>query len=545
VKQERPIRMISQLAALVAAFALLSLMPGCSKSKHGATVAPSSDTASTIPSATSTSGGVPGMRKTWGLRVLNQPGATFHVEYSDKTNIVDMATVGRTLRGVTEDRSIFLFEDSPELQQKLVPGKYVLFEGLDLRKVDALAIDPKTKNLVVGTERPNLREALKNANVQFSTPVDFGDLFGQLAMKSNSFDPPPDTDALRALPGKVWDWIQPTAYADLSNDNVEGEAEYSDSDFATWKCHFHYTRNADHSLNLDITLVREANGLNVDLHLKGKVSRFIQQTTFVMTKEGNMRQYFKNGGLHGDINFDWVVKTSEVKTPMNEVRFKLPGKLSIPLIELTKLPMSIEISEALLFHPAFTGKEEVAKGGFHATYSADQGFKVDNSSMQGDGGGGGEGEAGNDATIDQTIAFSPFAAFGLVVAVAAPRVELRMGMEEIWDMAKIPIPSSMAESLTDVLLKNTIAGQWLNKKVGNPLSIEGAAYFQLVMSTTAAHSGMQSLVPCQQFTMVAKGQLGIDAEWLGNNTNWPPVEVFSKNLTRRQPDAKICGGGQG
>jgi hypothetical protein len=110
-------------------------------------------------------------------------------------------------------------------------------------------------------------------------------------------------------------------------------------------------------------------------------------------------------------------------------------------------------------------------------------------------------------------------------------------------MTKIPLPSSVAESLTDVLLKNTIAGQWLDKKVGNPLSVEGAAYFQLVISTTAAHSGMLSLVPCQQFTMIAKGQVGVDAEWLGKNTNWPPLEVFSKNLAQRQPDAKICGGG--
>jgi hypothetical protein len=43
--------------------------------------------------------------------------------------------------------------------------------------------------------------------------------------------------------------------------------------------------------------------------------------------------------------------------------------------------------------------------------------------------------------------------------------------------------------------------------------------------------------------MTAKGQIGLDAEWLGNNTNFQPKDVFEKNLVRRQPDVKICGGG--
>lgn len=506
---------------------LLLLTTNCSKKKSDPVMAAAAS--GTSGKQSHAAGEVPGVHKGWGLNVMDQPGTVFQLEYSDKTSIVDMETVARTFRGVTEDHRIFVFVDSPELRQRLIPGNYVLLEGLDLRKVDALAIDPQTKNLVVGTERANLREALKNADVEFTVPVDFGDLFGRLAAEH------PTTTS--TLPNRVLDWIQPTAYAGLSNDEIEGEVQFSDSDFANWKTHYHYSRNPDHSLNFNVELEREANGLNVFLNAKGRVNRFIQQASFVMTKEGNMREYFKNGGLHGTLDLDWSVKTSEVKTPKNEVRFKLPGKITIPLTEMTKLPMSVQISTALLFHPAFTGKDQVAKGGFHADFSGDEGVKVDQSGMQTDGQGDGN------SAITQSFAFAPLSAFGLVMAIAAPRIELRMGTEEIWDLGKIPFPSSFAESLTDVLLKNTIAGKWLDKKVGNPLSIEGAAYFQLVLSTTAAHSGMLSLVPCQQFTTNVEGQLGIDAEWLGNNTNWPPIKMFTKNFTQRQPDSKICGGG--
>ena len=99
----------------------------------------------------------------------------------------------------------------------------------------------------------------------------------------------------------------------------------------------------------------------------------------------------------------------------------------------------------------------------------------------------------------------------------------------------------MAESLGDLLMQSSLAGSFL-KKIGNPLKADAAAYFQVVWSTTAAHSGMQSLVPCQQFTFVSKGQIGYDVDLMGiEATN--VKDVFSKEWVERDPDAKICGGG--
>lgn len=481
---------------------------------------------------------VPGMRKTWALHPMDQPGSVFHMEYSPNTSIVNLPTVGRTLRGVSEDRSIFLFEDSPELRAKLTPGKFVLFEGLDLRKVDALAVDPKSKNLIVGTETAPLNQALKSADIQWKTDVDFGELFSQLAAQSTSTQPQPNWLTQLASPSRWWDWLQPTVHAEISWDRIEGDAPVTADDFVTWNVHYLYTQNPDHSLNLDLHIVRKANGLDVDLSIKGKVSRFVQQVSFELTPEGNMREYFKNGDLHGDLDFAWVIQTDANKTPMNEVRLKLPGSVKIPLVKYTELPMSLEIGTALLFHPAFTTKDQVAKGTFHVTYGGDEGLQAAGSGIQIDG------QAQGDGAIQNTFAFSPMASFGLVAAVAAPRIELRMGTEELWNMAGIPLNQNLTTTLSDVLLNNSFAGQWLKGKLGgNPLAIEGAAYFQLVVSTTAAHSGMLSLVPCQQFTMIATGQVGVDAQLFGNNTNWPPKDLFSKNIVQRNPENKICGGG--
>ena len=476
-------------------------------------------------------GTVPGMRKAWGLHAM--PGSVFHVEYSPDTSIVDLATVGRTLRGVSADHSIFLFEDSPELRAKVVPGKFVLFEGLDLRKVDALAL--YKGQLVVGTEKAPLNQALKNAQIQFKTPVNFGDLFQQVAAEQPAQLPPLVRDPVHYW----WNTLNPVVHADVSPHNMEGEFEYADQDFAVWKIHYHfYVPGQGEKMHVDLHITREANGLNVELSPKVEMSNFIQQWAMNLSS-GHVVLDFRQLNFDTDVDYEWVIKTSENKTPMNEVRFKIPwpARITIPLMEETMLPMSVQISAALLFHPAFTTKEEVAKGGFHLKYTGDEGFKFDGQQTQVEGQGEGEG------AIDQSFAFSPFASFGLVVAMAVPRVELRMGTDELWDMAEIPLPSALTETLSDVLLNNTIAGKWIKKQfAGNPLEIEGAAYLQTVISTTAAHSGMQSLVPCQQFTMDLVGQAGVDSTWLGTNSNIPPVELFKKNMVRRDPDNKICGG---
>jgi len=497
--------------------ACLFLAAGCNKSNTAATA----NAGSAAPTANA--------GKTWGIRVTDQPGSVVHVEYAQSTVIIDAQTVSQALRGFSEDHDIFLFEDSPALREKLQPGKIVLFEGLDLRKVVALGVDGP--NLIVGTEPAPLREALKNAQLQWSVPVNFKDLFDQRAAAQKALRTPRSRLAFLNALADWQDAHEPKAYAAASGE-LEGEKEWEDTDFATWKLKYHHLFNPDHTLDVDLQLHREAPGMNAAIHVKAHLSEFTQTASILMADGQFKAASYKNVGLHGTVNFDWEVSTSESKTSMNEVRVKLPGKISIPL-EATGLPMSLQISEALLFHPAFTTKGEVAKGGFHVSYAGDEGFKIGASDVEPDG------HAEGESAIDETFAFSPLAAYGMVVAIAVPRVELRMGTEEIFEA--LEIPQSVYLKAGQLLQKSPIAGSWL-PKAGNPLSTEAAAYFQVVISTTASHSGMQSLVPCQRFTMEARGQVGVDSKVLGVDMNTPATDIFKKTIAQRKPDAKICGG---
>ena len=518
----------SLLAFSTAGLALsLSSCSSCSRS-----VAPGGPSSG---AAVSGAGAIPGMRKTWGIDVMHQPGTIFHVEYSKNTTIVDLKTVAQALRGVSADHRIFLFQDSPALRQKLVPGKCVLFEGLDLRKVDALAVDGQT--LIVGTETAPLTEALKNARVQFEVPVDFQDIFTQVSAERQGLEAPPARWALLDWLADPLNALDPKVYAS-SGGELQGDVEFSDDREGKWKLHFHNAFNADHSMSFDFKLHREAEGLDAEIGGQGNISKFIQKSAIMMADGHFQSASFQNVGLHGTVNFDWTITTSEAKTPMNQARVKLPGSIKIPLEE-TGLPMSLELSEALLFHPAFTNKNAVAKGGFNVSYSGDEGFKLSGSDMET------PGDTTGDGAIASTEGFSPLSAYGVVVAMAVPRLELKMGAEDLFDMAKLPIKGDTLKSAIDKLQSLPLVGKFFGEKGKNPLETEASAYFQVIISTTASHSGMLSLVPCQQFTMLAKGQVGVDAKWLGTSLPTPSKDIFTKSVTETKPDNKICGGAAG
>jgi hypothetical protein len=516
------------MLAISMASLVLSLSSCSSSSRTGS---PGASSGGTPFSAT---GPIPGLRKTWGIPVMNQPGTIFHIEYSPNTAIVDLKTVAKALRGVSDDRQIFLFEDSPALRQKLVPGKCVLFEGLDLRKVDALALDGST--LIVGTETAPLTEALKNAQVQFKVPVDFQDIFSQVSAEQRSLEEPPARWALLDSISSALNQLEPKVYAD-SGGELHGDVEFSDNQEGKWKLHFRNAFNPDHSMSFDFQLHRDAEGLEAEISGKGNVSKFIQESSISLVDGQIQYASFQNVGLHGTVNFDWTIRTSEAKTPMNEARVKLPGSIKIPLEE-TGLPMSLELSEALLFHPAFTNKDAVAKGGFNVSYSGDEGFKLSGSNMET------PSNANGDGAIQSTEGFSPLSAYGVVVAMAIPRLELKMGAEDLFDMAKLPISGEQMSKAIEKLQSLPLVGKFFGQKGKNPLKTEAAAYFQVIISTTAAHSGMLSLVPCQQFTMLAKGQVGVDAKWLGTAVPTPSKDLFTKSVTQIRPDSPICNGGK-
>ena len=90
--------------------------------------------------------------------------------------------------------------------------------------------------------------------------------------------------------------------------------------------------------------------------------------------------------LNGQMNFQWQVAKDNGGVMAEESRIKLPGAIEVPLSEfLDGLPLYLEVSGAILIHPAITGGKEITKGQFQIKYDGSQHFQVKSGSVNTDG----------------------------------------------------------------------------------------------------------------------------------------------------------------
>ena len=457
----------------------------------------------------------------WGIDLTSAPGTKFQATFADGVVQVDAGTVRRTLKGVTRDHDILFFENLPELRDKLAPGKVVLFQGLTFKKVQAIATDGG--QLIVATEPASLTDLFKDANIQWHTSINFRDVHSQKMR-------------LRAFSSRRgffhWlDELEPRVYA-----AGEEDSESKEEDEEGWKIKSNSKFNPDR-VDFDVDVARHGD-IDADIRGNGYVKNF-ETSMALVVNNSNVSQFdFKNANVNGAVDFNWTVGSGSEKPPdLGEEKLKLPAMMSVPLF-VGGVPFTLEVGEALLFHPGFSTKLEIAKGAFHVDYNGVTGLSLTPGGSQD------TSAASAESSIEPSTASSPYAAFGVVVAVAMPRFELKTGAEEVAN----EVPDSIAEAAIALLEKTTI-GHYVRSAVKNVLKSEAAATFQVILSSTASHSGMLSLVPCQRFTLHIEGQVGADAQVLGMKVpNLPkipfeqPYKIFEKDIDLPNPPGKICTG---
>lgn len=457
----------------------------------------------------------------WGIDLTSAPGTKFQATLADGVVQVDAAMVRRTLRGVSRDHDILFFENVPGLRDKLAPNRVVLFQGLTFKKVQAIASDGT--QLIVATEPASLTDLFKDANIHWRTAINFRDIHQQkMHMRAG---------ANRRGLFKWLDELEPRVYAGGAEDS-----ESNEEDEEGWKIKSNATFNPER-VDFEVDIARHGD-IDADIKGNGYVKNF-ETSMALVVNNSNITQFdFSNANVNGAVDFNWTVGSGSEKPPeLGEEKLKLPAMMKVPLF-VGGIPFTLEIGEALLFHPGFSTKQEIAKGAFHVDYNGVTGLSVTPSGSQD------TSQANAESSVQTRTAFSPYAAFGVVVAVAMPRFELKTGAEEV----AAEVPQSVAESAIALLEKTTI-GHYVRNAVKNVLKSEAAATFQVILSTTASHSGMQSLVPCQRFTLHLEGQVGADAQVLGMKVpNLPkvpfdqPYKIFEKDIDLPDPPVKICTG---
>lgn len=441
-----------------------------------------------------------------------KPGNNFQATFTDQVVKMEQAAFVKSIRSVSSDNTTFLFDPSDDIASTLHEGSILFVPGVAMRKVDVAT--RQGNDLVVVTEDASLLEALKDANIKWSAPVNFG----AVARAATSPDVP------LTLSEQILGGLHTAVYADTGGLSLSGEDD-------GWA----YTVKAaplPDKLNLDLDVSRKYNGLVVKVTGSGYVQNFETAAT-IMVKDSQLKYFdYQNKNLNGQVNFGWEAAKDEAGVEATEQRIKLPSSFTIPL-PIGGIPFSLEVSEALLLHPAFTGGKEVARGRFNVAYNGVQGFSVDQGNVNQEGQGNAEG------SIVDNFSLAPIAPVGFVAAVAMPRIELKLGTDTVFQVVKQFAPPGLADAALN-LLKKTPFGSKIQQAVSDKLKTTGAAYAQVIITTSTMAAGAGSLIPCQKARLITTIQVGANATILGKDKGKVSKEIFHQEKTIVIPPTKSC-----
>jgi hypothetical protein len=249
----------------------------------------------------------------------------------------------------------------------------------------------------------------------------------------------------------------------------------------------------------------------------------------------------------GKLHFDWEVAKQTPGSWNLADPVKLPGTLSVPLGPLLGgLPLSLEVSSAILIHPALTGGDQIQVGGFTVTV---------NGGLSGSVASGGAVAEGS--SFDQTFqitndaGLSAVAPNAMVIAYAAPRFELQLS--PLGDLGKTLSDlvdnygtyASTAETLLRKLLPAQVQQQLSDFKLLNSMSnvIKSSAdvYAQLVSTEGVVHSPAISMVPCSKKWIEFSAQIGTAANIAGLTPDAKrTATVWQKKFSKADPPSNFC-----
>jgi len=112
---------------------------------------------------------------------------TPHVVMAPGVVVVNAATVAADLVSVSSDGGTFVFKSPASTLSQLAPGKVMLLQGYTVAVV--ASVSRSGSRLTVTTRPAALTDIFKTANISFSQPIDFSNVFGTLSPGSPPSDP--------------------------------------------------------------------------------------------------------------------------------------------------------------------------------------------------------------------------------------------------------------------------------------------------------------------------------------------------------------------
>jgi hypothetical protein len=445
------------------------------------------------------------------------PGTVFDVSYTPQTVRIEESSWRASLKSVSSDGNVLVFDNPDAKISSLREGSTMFLENLAVRTV--LATATQDGHLVVNTERAGLTDLIENGTMRWKVPINFG------AQQAHY-----DLPALHQQ-NFLQSWVsrlnpEPVAQAAGTAVNLSGKIDGWD-----------YKINATPSSNrLDMSLAvhKELDTLIVNVNAQGFLKDFFSAADMHI-QQGSLDNFsYDANGLNGqlDINFEGGRGTGSA-VGVDVPNIKLPPIYKAPM-PIAGIPFVMTINANLILKPGFGGKNETMKGSFHINYNGDEGITVKAGQASAS-----PGSLSGDGKLGQLLSVS-IAPHAILVGMAAPKITLSLGTESVTDLLNEAMPSSLADTLSDILSK-TGAGKWAKKKLDKSFKTEASANVQNVAVATVTAQGSAGMIPCKLSRLLLEFKGGADAYLLGKKVGDKEIIIFTKELVNREPDINACG----
>jgi hypothetical protein len=462
-------------------------------------------------------------------------GSVTGLKYAPTVAVMERAEGLAALKEISTNGDLLLFAGHNSTIAALQPGSVLLIKGLLAKKV--LAVGEDGGDIGVLTEPAALTDVVQEGHIKYDYPV----RFAPGAVVNTALASPAsgsDNDWLAS------DFFVRTAYAAAPPDASEAPTAALTKTFEVkgWTVEVTATPQND-KVNLRVKASKEGNGFKATVIGDGYMQNF-DAGGDITVEHGKVEQLeMINRKLNGTMNFTWSVKLDVAERPFQSVKIDIPVMVNIPLAPmLGGLPFFLVIDGAVLIKPGFGAAEEISYGEFRLTYDGTQHFKVH------------EGTVDPEGNVTGTIEllkwdnYSKVAPVGLVVAFAAPRIELTFGISKaLKTLSDFDKPAKAADKMFDILGRKAFGNDAMDKlkdvNVEKALDMvkgnEASASFELI-SSSGTSAGVLSWGPCQQTDIYISATVAANAKLMGKSAGEAKKELWKKHIHASKPAGMNC-----
>ena len=468
------------------------------------------------------------------------------VTYRPNVHVIEYDDGYDALVSVSTDGSTLVFDRRLGRIPTVKDGDVILIKRLLARKV--IASQANGDELAMLTVPAGLLDIVSDAKIRVHAPIRFGDA-KPLALAAPLPSPAPSPWQLLA------DALVPPAYAQSpvaerrkaaeNNGRRDAYGNLAKAPYEAMKSGWETKFSVEPvpgRLNLSLQMKKSVSGVAAVVSGEGYLADFDFDAGIDVERSKVEQMQLTYRKLNGVMNFKWDVQTVKDGELRGNARVKLPAAIEIPLYQyLGGLPLYLEVSAAVIIKPALGAQYEFSRGAFRITYDGYQSFSAREGVVDADG------NVSGDIRLLESNSGSG-APIGMVVAFAAPRLELSIGVSKILKFDGMKDAAAKADQYFDILVGKAFGEEALAKFKSSPLSevtptkivdaamgSDAAAYIELITTSGMSHTGTAVMVPCTRTDLHMAVKVGASAHALGQGAGDVDKEIFAKDVTRVRP----------